>query len=127
MGGIWEGSERLGVPRASQGDPSHVSSYKWCHSRTDCKSSLKMQLLLFVFEGNITVDCYLQQLRATGAADALPNPPRALTNTVRTPTAKSCLGNNPSVRPQTIYIEKSAKILIKLDFRASFVFGPGIG
>ena len=92
MGGIWEGSERLGVPRASQGDLSHASSYMWCHSRRECKSSLKMLILLCVFEGHITVDGYLKQLRATGAADALPNPPRALTNTVRTPTAKSCLG-----------------------------------
>ena len=29
---------------------------KWCHSRTECKSSFKMLILLCVFEGDITVD-----------------------------------------------------------------------
>ena len=46
---------------------SHVISQKWCHSRTECKSSLKMLILLCVFEGHITVDCYLQQLSSPAA------------------------------------------------------------
>ena len=91
-GGIWEGSEGLGVPKGSQGVLSHGSSLKWCHSRTKCKSSFKMLILRCVFEGHITVDCYLRQLMLTGSVDALPEQSRALINTARTPTDKSVWG-----------------------------------
>ena len=47
LGGIWE----TWGPQGSQGDLSHVSSWKCSHSRTECKSSLKLLILLSVLEG----------------------------------------------------------------------------
>ena len=58
-GGIWEASEWLSgrllgdvwaglVGWAGQG---RSGTKKWCHSRTECKSSFKMSILRCVFEG----------------------------------------------------------------------------
>ena len=47
---------------------------------------VKVMILLCVFEGDITVDGKITASELADSVTALPNQPRALTNSMRTPT-----------------------------------------
>ncbi len=51
-----------------------------------------MLTLRCLFEGQITKCCKLQGNLLPGSVDGAPHQPRPLIKTVRTPTAKDCLG-----------------------------------
>ena len=84
------------APEGTQGTqeaPGRLGLKKWCTSQLKGKSSPKVVTLLCVFEGRTTKYFKFSKRSLPGSVTGAPHQPRPLSNTVRTPTAKDCLGN----------------------------------
>ena len=63
------------------------------HSQTECKKHTKLMILQCVFEGPFRIHWYLQKNDGKQPSTWRRTLQEPFTNTVRTPTAKDCFGN----------------------------------